>query len=259
MSIPRSKSTGFTLIEMLIIAPLAIILVSGLIAAIVAMTSKVMISQARNDIAYSSNKALDQIEADTHLSLNFMSNSGSIAAPQGSGGANFTGSGSFSSSSALILETLATDRNPLDSNKKIVYYANQPNACGATESVNTPMTTKNIYFLNGTNLFRRIIVPYEQGSANTCSDPWQINTCTNGYSGGTSGIICGAKDELMADSVASFNVDYYMDPADAAAAPKSSASAAKGIEATINTEKQIAGETVTASYSIRASLYDSGE
>lgn len=237
---------------MLIIAPLAIILVGGLVAAIVAMTSKVMISQARNDITYSSNEALTQIENDVHLSLNFMTDSGSIAAPQGSG-SNFTGAGNFTSADHLVLETLVTNENPLDPDKSIVYYNNQPNPCGATESVNTPMTMRVIYFLNGSDLFRRIVIDPPTGMY-PCKSPWQVDTCTNGYNYWTG---CNAKDELMASNVDSFDVDYYMDPSDTSAAPKSSASAAKGIEATINTEKRIAGETVTASYSVRASLYDS--
>lgn len=251
MSTLRSKNAGFTLIEMLIIAPLAIILVGGLVAAIVAMTSKVMISQARNDITYSSNEALTQIENDVHLSLNFMTDSGSLDSPQGSDG----GTASFTSANALVLETLTTDRNPLDPNKNIVYYNNQPNPCGPTESVNTPLTMKVIYFTSGSDLWRRVDLPHSS-TLYPCKTPWQVNTCASGYNYWNG---CGAKDELMASNVDSFNVDYYMNPSDASAAPKSSASAAKGIEATINTERKIAGETITASYSVRASLFTSGD
>lgn len=258
MSIPNKKNTGFTLVEMLIIAPLAIILVGGLIAAIVALTSKVMITQARNDLTYASNNALSQIETDTQSSLSFMADSGTIAAPQGSGGTpTYTGSGKFlATNNHLILEMMATDRNPLNPDKQIVRYKDSPNPCGANESLNTPMTVKVIYFVNSDKqLFRRVVSPELLGTDNTCEDSWQVNTCTNGFSGGSSGTVCGAKDELMATGVTKLNVDYYADPSSTTTLAKSAASSAKGIEVTIDSSRDTAGETIKASYSIRANLY----
>jgi hypothetical protein len=242
----HANTRGFTLVEVLIIAPIVILAIGGFVALMVTMVGEVLITRDQNAITYDSQSALDRIEQDVRLSTQYLVTSGVQIAPQGSD-SNFTGTAAFSNTSnTLILSELATDENPSSSTRWLIYLANQPNPCGSDQRYNRPLLTKVIYFIKSGSLWRRTIVPDWNTNAtpdsNTvCSSPWQQNSCSPGYSVATR---CQTNDEKIMDNISSLTIKYYSDASSSTELDVSEATVADTIDVTINTQKTVAGGTV---------------
>ncbi len=75
-------NAGFTLVEMLVVAPLVILLVGVIIGFITTITGDALTTNRRGAITYSAQQALDIIERDIRLSSNFLDSSGSLPSEQ---------------------------------------------------------------------------------------------------------------------------------------------------------------------------------
>ena len=253
----REKSKGFTLVELLIIAPIVVILVSGFVALMITMVGDVLLTRSQTNATYESQDALDRIERDTRLSNSFLTTTGTLPSPQGSDG-GFTGTAAFTNTSnTIILSELPTDANPASTTRWLIYYANQPNACGSQqETANVPFTVRIVYFINNGSLWRRTIVPDfnhnttvdSQTICSTTHDPWQVNSCSPGYSATR----CKTQDEELVKNITSLGVKYYSSPSGTTDLGPTGAAAATTIETTINTSSSAAGRTYTSSVSLRA-------
>lgn len=242
-------AAGFTLIEVIVIAPILILTLGGFIIALVAMVSDTIASRDTNTLLYEAQSTLDRIEQDVRLSRGFATTTGALTSPQGSDGSPaYTGSAAFTAtgSNHIILSTLSTTVNPLDSTRKIVYYADpsQPYPCGALESYNAPFITTVIYYLSGGSLYRRSIVPSfttTTGQTNSvCYTPWQQNSCSPGVSGSQ----CQTQDAKVMDNVSSLALTYYSSPTSGTDLGASNAAAATTIGVSITTQKTSAGQTI---------------
>ena len=89
---------GFTLIEVMVIIPFAILLVGGLIAAAIGATSASLRSYGKTRLQSDVLAALDTMEQDARISLNIK----------------------VTSTNELVMEALATDKNPLDNARSLV-------------------------------------------------------------------------------------------------------------------------------------------
>lgn len=235
-TVKNNLKSGFTLVEMMVIAPIVILLIGAFIALIVNLTGEVLSSRGSNVLAYDVQDALNRIEQDVKLSTTYLSTNnididGNVAPPvaatrQGyarnagevSGGStvNFSNVAKTNGSNAsLILNVLATNDNPLSDTANYVYLANQPNSCStiAEYSKNTPMSTNVIYFVDSNEtLWRRTIMPtgYDV-AANRCGNaPWQQPSCAPGYN--TASVpFCKTNDIKLVEGVraADFQVSYY--------------------------------------------------
>lgn len=251
---------GFTLIEMLIIAPLVIIMIGTFVGIMMNMVSDSLVTRSQNLMAYDTQTALDTIEQDAFLTTQFYSTSGTLASPQGSDN-DFAGTAAFSSSNSLVMSTFTTTKNPADTSRQLVYYANQPNACGSLQNANKILATKIIYYVRNGSLWRRVVVPkWDQNAtvdANTvCDPPWQRNSCTPEATT-TNPTLCQNSDTELVKNVQSFNVDYYASPASTTALAKSAADTATTIDVTIATSNQTVGRSVSYSSSLRATKFNS--
>lgn len=254
----RQKTSGFTLIEVLIIAPIVIIAISGFIALMVSIVGKVLLTRDQSALSYDAQNALNRIEEDTRISAKFLTTTGTLPSPQGSDN-NFTGTAAFTNTSnTLILNALATDSNPRDYDRWLMYYDNQPNPCGSTETANRVFSTKVIYYIKSNTLWRRIYVPdwnRNTGSpdANTiCTAsasyyPWQQNSCSPGYTASR----CKSEDERVMDNVSSLSVQYFSDSNSTTDLGASGAGSATTINITIAGTKTTAGNNFTSSSSLR--------
>ena len=223
MQLPQNDSqkspslrAGFTLVEMLVIAPLVLIIIAGIIAAMVSLIGDTLVSNARVDDAYNMQETLNQIEQDIRISTNFMGTFSYFQSPQGRNGATqaFT-----SSSSDLILTQQATTTSPYDANRDLVYYAKQPEACGSTTvQSNRALNLRVIYFVDANKtLWRRTIVNdwNRNGTidGNTvCNVPYQRSSCPTGSTTSTNTILkptCQTIDQRMIDNVTNFNLAFY--------------------------------------------------
>jgi Tfp pilus assembly protein PilE len=254
----RQKSAGFTLIELLIIAPIVVIAISGFIALMISLVGKVLLTRDQASMSYDTQNALNRIEEDVRLSAKFLTTSGTLPSPQGSD-SSFNGTAAFTNTSnTLILNALATDSNPRDYARWLMYYDNQPNPCGSGETSNRAFSIKVIYFIKSGTLWRRTYVPdwnlnTSSPDANTIctfsSDyyPWQQNSCSPGYTASR----CKGEDERIMDNVNSLTVQYYADSNSTTDLGASAAESAATIGVTINGGETTAGNAFTSSSSLR--------
>ena len=254
----RSRlSTGFTLIEVLIIAPIVVLVIGGFIALIMALVGDVLLTRDQNVMAYETQDALDRIEQDTRIGTQFLNTSRTLPAPQGSD----DGVAAFTSSSALIMGALATDKNPADGARKLVYYADQPAACGANQAQNRIFINKIIYFIKNGSLWRRVVVPpYDTntpaGAFSLCATPWQQNSCAPGY---TLVPPCETNDAEVMKNIKTMEVKYYDTPNAANELTGTDILNASTIDVTLTGEQTTTGKATTSSGSIRASKINSIE
>ncbi|HEU5121941.1 MAG TPA: fibronectin type III domain-containing protein [Candidatus Saccharimonadales bacterium] len=247
----KANAAGFTLIEVLIIAPIVIIAISGFIALIITMVGDVLATRDRNLMTFEIRDSLDRIEQDTRLSTQFLTTTVNIEAPQGKNDDTTP----FSNADSLILGTLTTERNPVDSNRELVFYAKQPNECNAPNNLkyyNRPFIGKVIYFIKNGSLWRRSsLPPYNTNNPandNTvCDTPWQLNSCSPGYVSSR----CQTNDAQLMTNVESFNVKYYETPESTTELTAANALNAGSIEVTLTGKKSIAGRSIAQSGSVR--------
>lgn len=293
MTIQRKHSSGFTLVEMMVIAPVVILMIGTFIGLVVNLTGEVMSSRGQNMLTYSLQDALNRIEQDVKLSAAFLPSTASTYSSidisetkQGYGGTTTAGStvdfsnvdktSSGGSPASLILRSVATSANPLSTTSQYIYLADQPNACSTgvqTYSKNKPMAIGVVYFVDTNNtLWRRVLMPSTYTNSSTyCGSnaPWQIPTCINGYNP-ASLPFCRANDEKLVSGVApnDFTIQYYssaatITPNSTATNPSATdadrATALLGtptVEVNMTATQTIAGRTITKSGSVRATRLD---
>lgn len=206
----HQNSKGFTLIEVLIIAPIIVLMIGGFVGAIITITGEVMSTRNNNMLAYNLQDTLDRIESDVGVSTNFLPES-DISPPTPLGYNNTTENFSNVSDTKgdmLILKTVLTDKNPLDSARQLVYLDDQPNDCTSADvNYNTIMTAVVVYFTKNNTLWRRTITPSNYATAG-CSMPWQLPSCLPGIERGT---FCKTDDIRLLDGVGvdDFHVSYF--------------------------------------------------
>jgi Tfp pilus assembly protein PilE len=260
---------GFTLVEMLVIAPIVILAIGAFLTVIISMTGEVLSSRGSNALAYNVQDALNRIEQDVKQSTTFLAqNNITLTAGEAQGynndATNFTNVGGTSGTS-LILNSVVTNGNPLSLSSGVVYLANQPNDCSSTNvSVNAPMTMNIVYFVKDNTLWRRTIMPsnYASGSIR-CSTPWQQPSCAPGYTA----VFCKTNDVKLVDGVSAdgFFVQYYANAA--ASSPNPTAantgssvadrnialSSISTVGISISASQSVAGRTVERAGTLRAS------
>lgn len=245
---------GFTIIEVLIIAPIALLVIAGLVSAMVAMIGDALVTNARSVVIYNTQDALGRIEQDARISINFMNTLTNLKSPQGKD----NGTSSFQSTSGdLILTQQATTSSPYEQTRKLVYYKNQPNDCGTNENANRVLLSRSVYFLRNGSLWRRVVVNDANRDAtpdgNTvCDTPYQRNSCAPLDSpaptlNGTVGSTCQTYDERLVDNVSSFSTTYYT----ATGATTTDPTQALSIKVDLSISQTVAGQTITQSGSIR--------
>lgn len=254
----RQSVRGFTLVEMLIIAPIVIIVISGFVALMITLVGDVLITRDQNSMTFEAQDALDRIEQDTRLSTQFLTTTGSLTAPQGSDN-NFTGTAAFTNpSNTLILSVLATDANPADATRRLVYYVNQPNPCGSLQTYNRVFLIKIVYFIKSNALWRRSLVPDYNFNVTpdsqtlcqtTSTGVWQQNTCSPGYTASR----CKTNDAEIMKNISALGIKYFSDPGSTTDIGSGNGGTATTIEVTVTGQKTTAGRPVSTSAVLRAS------
>lgn len=288
-TIRHSSQKGFTLIEMIIIAPIVILTIGAFISVIVNMTGDVLAARGSNVLSYDIQDTLNRIEQDVKLSTGFLATNNisfdSVNNPQGFDGttSNFynvntvDSDPSTSDGNILILNELATTANPLTLGNGLIYLNNTPNSCStnaAQVNQNTPMTMNVIYFIKSGSLWRRTAMPvdYLTSGATTagCSKvPWQQPSCSPGYSS----TFCKTEDIKLVDvsSINDFTIQYFngasTNTANTAAivpgtttpaivARNSALQSATTVSASLNISKNVAGRAISQTGTIRATRLD---
>lgn len=214
-----NRSLGFTVVEVLVALPLFVIVAAVFISALVYGMQSAAFNQANLEITSSLNVALDGLERDVRYSTGFQTG---IASPfadasQPAGGWTHKGTPTDVNKRVLILSSPSTVTNPLALNRVPVYIngsltnpyqAIDPTLnCSTTPPsgtlyINPQVPFKTIYFVDGTTLYRRILIDTTTTLCN--GPPYQKQSCPTG-TGGT----CTVKDEKILDNVVRFSIDYY--------------------------------------------------
>jgi hypothetical protein len=277
-STQRLNSHGFTLVEILVIAPIVILAVGAFVGVMVNMTAEVLKTQTENSMVQSTQDALNTIEQDVKLSGNFLAANELVAyTPQGyNDGQGPINDNSNADSFAnvyptgnakgkmLILRSFTTDKNPLDNTRQPI-YTNQPTLSCAQKTTNKLFTANTVYFVKNNTLWKRVVVQQGAGRPDLCLDVgqtvWQQPSCSSTVSKGT---YCKVNDTRLAENVSDFTIDYFVTPSDTVPIADATDSAktitqrnvalasATTMRATITTSSSIAGRTVGNTASIRA-------
>jgi len=265
----NTEHNGFTLVEILVVAPIVILAIGVFITMIVTMTGDIMASRGANSLAYNVQDALSRIEQDVKHSGAFLATNNIITTPQGydNAVAPFDNANTDTAiGPMLILNVYTTTSNPVSPTRNIVYTKN-PNACGSNlKSQNPPVMMNVVYFIKNNTLWRRTLAKtgYNDITNITCDVPWQQPSCYPGISG----TICKAQDIKLVDGVSpnsGLTINYYPTPSsDTPNAVASDGSVTDDttrlaalqsnstVKVTINAASTIAGRDTNFSSSIRA-------
>jgi type II secretory pathway pseudopilin PulG len=254
---------GFTLVEVLVVAPIVILVIGVLISAIIALTGDALVESSKVSLMNDVQNAVDRIESDVKVSGAFLSsNNITVVSPQGYNNAtqSFTNVG-LPTGEALILNSFATTQNPALSTRKLVYLAGMPNACGsASESQNQVMTYNTVYFVRDNTLWKRNVFTNTYNSRKCPSDSvWQRPSCAPGVTG----TLCLGQDEALvtAGNGVSLAIEYYAAPSDATsvAGAKTGTNAnrqiamdsTRTVRVTVSASRMVAGREVSQTISLR--------
>jgi len=262
----NNHKRGFTLVEMVIVAPIVILMIGVFIGAIITMTGDVLASRTANVLAFNIQDALNRIDQDVKLSGGLLAtNNITLTSPQSfddTATPNFKNVGT--NGPMLILNTYATTENPSSPTKSLMYLSGQPNACGLENISQNPALMMNVvYFVKNNTLWRRVIAPtgYETSGCRgaVVGAPWQQPTCKPGTVVST---YCKTQDTKLVEDIQTggFNVNYFLTPG--ATTPTNSSDPSdsvrqavidttKTIDVSISATKNVGGRSVTQSGTIR--------
>ena len=243
MKIAKTAPPGFTLVEIMIIAPIVILFIGAFIALVVNLTGESLRLREKNAAAYEVQEALNDIEMNVALAVSFHTATASVASPQGKNNstANFTNE-TAGQPDALIMKAAATTRNPADPNRQLIYTG-----AGACNARNVVYQYYTIYFVSNQTLYKRTILPQQPA----CAVPWQRGSCAESVVA-TNPSICKREDEKLLENVESLDVTYYSDSSSSTPLADSEASDATSVSVAINRSKTVAGDAVTYTGSSRA-------
>lgn len=265
-SLPHHKRGGFTLVEMMIVAPMLILIIGTIIVSIVTLTGESLAEGGRAQLINDVQDSLDRIENDVQSSGAYLStNNFDLTSPQGINDATqkFV-SISATGNDSIILNSFFTSANPSLSSRSLVYLPNTPFACGdASLGQNQAMTMNIVYFVKNSALWRRTVATSTYASK-TCPGvtTWQQPNCAEALMS-TNPSLCKAQDELLLTGVepGDFKVDYYLSASDTI--PEASAEVSdpdtrqtaidktSTLQITLKGSKSIAGRDITQQGTIR--------
>lgn len=260
------KNSGFTLVEMLIVAPIVIGIIGIFITVVITMTGDILTARGSNGLAYSIQDTLARIEQDARMSGAYLAtNNIPLVSPQGYNNDTTAFHNATTDTTVgpmLIFNSYTTTSNPSSSTRKIIYKT-LPNTCGSnSENKNSPLTINIVYFVKNNTLWRRTITKSTY-TTDGCSLPWQQPSCAPGVVNS----FCKTQDIRLVDGVSpngGFNITYYtsINPdvvnteATNVSAGKTDATRLTGLQAskvakvTINATSSVAGRDIARSGSV---------
>lgn len=265
---PTKRTTsGFTLIEMLVIAPIAILVIATFVGIMISMVGSTLISQEKTRIAHSSEQALAQVEQDIRVATQFTT-TGEVIFTQGSNDDSTAWTTNPGAGGPLVLSQYATTANPINTTatNSLLYINNYANPCSSSNrTYNTAYQIYVVYFVRDGSLWRRTILPNVTSSTgsslgqpittvssgNLCDSTnsgtplWQKNSCTVG-----SGWICRVKDDRLADNVNSINLTFYANPGDTTST--TAYATARAVLVGLKLQNSVAGQTFDYTGTVRS-------
>lgn len=240
---------------MLIIIPIVMLVVSSMVVAITVLSTDALQVRVKAETTYEMQSALDTLEKNIVRTIRYPTSITGLTAGQGSdnGTASFTNLAG-TSSDRLLIALPATDKNPLDSTRAILYATGTGlNTCASgNASANPVYPVTYVYFLSGGTLYERTIATNDQGygaktttcAGSTTTPVWQRSSCANGISGTE----CVTTDAALMSNVSAFTISYLNANGTTATSP----SIATGVQITLTSTQNIAGQSISITLGLNA-------
>ena len=177
------KDKGFTIVELVIAIPVIIIVMVGVMGFLITLLTDFSNQRVKQTLGVTGQTALQQIEADVKLSSAFLTTTDNSTYPDTyrPNNSEWSIAGSSASFRTLILQTYATDSNPLADIRSPVYI-NVEGCSGSARYANKVLSNTTIYFIKGSSLYRRILTNPATATPNyTCGTPFQAKSCPSEY------------------------------------------------------------------------------
>jgi len=243
-----NKSHAFTIVELVVVAPIVILVIGTFILAAVTMTGDVMATRASNLLAFNIQDTLNRIQNEAKVSNGINTSIYPPYAPQDSDGIT----GAVNGGSALAFSVYGMPADPTISIDKVGTYRPTYSfdglSCSETGEIYPPDIFNIVYFKKSDNsLWRRVT------GANYCNNypDWPKPSCpSNMLSQGTQAVpgrfwtstasfnVCQATDMKLIDGVDNFSIQYNPDHTSATV--------------TITAKQTIAGREITQSGTVTA-------
>ena len=207
-----NAQAGFTLVEMLVAAPLFIIFIGVMIGLVTNLTRDAALAGARNELTYQAQSALETIEAQSRFEIDEIGLrdvtwrtdvASALNADQLKNVPGMTSTKATSNLTTLLIKTATTTMNPSDPNRQIVQICPLYTPSGAPAGT---LPAYNFYYVKDGGLYRRVIIE----ALTRCGvgvTTWQRNSCPEG-SVSTS---CQSSDDRLTSedtNVRKFQVSY---------------------------------------------------
>jgi len=195
----KINQKGFTLLEILVMAPVLMITIVFLMSFLFNQYGQLTQQGAQISLQLEAQNISFSAQDDVFFAQAFVSsmndNLEDTYAPSGGWSYNTT-------PQTFIISSPALTKNHRDANREPVYI--DTNGCSPQEALesNSVLYNNIIYFVSGTNLYKRIITA--PASMPTCGTSFQSQTCPAAQSSSS----C-PPDRLLTDKLNSFTVTYY--------------------------------------------------
>jgi hypothetical protein len=158
--------------------------------------------------------AVQQIESDVKLASAYMSTIDTNAFADSYGADNSTsttdpwdfkaGAQTPTPYRSLILQTYATDSNPLSDVRNPV-FVNSEGCTGNAKYANEVLKNTVIYYVLNDTLYRRVLT----SPLTTCTPPFQVQTCPSSKKTSWDLNVCRTDDTALVTNITAFNIEYY--------------------------------------------------
>lgn len=228
---------GFTLVELLVISPIVLVVTVATVTFLFNQYGRLVQQSARLNLQVEAQSILFGLQDDLWYANHFTSGSyeNLVDDYQPPGGWQ-----SGTTPPTLIISSAALTANRRDSNRQPVYINESTCEPPDGNGINSVLYNNIIYFVSGTNLYKRTISA--PASLATCGTSYEQQSCPAEFANSN----CPA-DNLLSDRLDSFQVTYYDITNAVTATPES----AESIKVDLRLKDRAFAEDIFSSSSMR--------
>jgi competence protein ComGC len=231
------RSSGFTLVELLVVGPIIMVVVLGIVTFLFNEYGNLTQQNGQLNLQVEAQNILFSLQDDiwyaNSITSDINSNLSDSYAPQGGWKYN-------TSPQTLIISTPALTKNHRDPTRTAVYLNESTCTPPDGNGVNSALYDSVIYFVSGANLYKRILTA--PANLAICGVPFNKQTCPPANASPS----CPA-DKLMSDHLATFSITYYDTGNSVVTTPEN----AESIKVSIGLADKAFAQNISASSSLR--------
>lgn len=260
----KSINKGFTILELVVIAPIIVLAVAGIMTALAAIVNSVAIQSANISSINGVQFVYDRLEQDIKYGLSYFPSTlpaslSDMNSPVGGVDYKYRGTLKNGTSNTDLNTVFIQSYNQTSSTTSNLSNSSLPvtwGNCGSTLKINsmTGIPLAVIYYVNQGTLYRRTVVHNDtfNSSIAKCGTPRIQQSCQSPPQ-----TKCTVRDQAILQDVTQFKINYYLNSTDSLpinaydTTPSVSIDQAKSIEVTIRTDQTVVGERIEYQSSMR--------